>query len=128
MNRKQVWRIAEPKLLGLFLFVCAVLIAPPAVAATYTPAQAAAHVGEVATVAGPVSQTRVEDDTGEGFILMGGRYPKHVFHGFIPKEARGRFGDLRRYEGKFVAISGKIEVYNGRPEIVLSSPTQIKVQ
>ena len=126
MRLAQVWRIAAAKLAGAFLFVCA--IAPPAVAATYTPAQAAAHVGEVATVAGPVSQTRVEDDTGEGFILMGGRYPKHVFHGFIPKEARGRFGDLGRYEGKSVAISGKIEVYNGRPEIVLSNPTQIKVQ
>jgi micrococcal nuclease len=109
------------------LFLVTVLLAgtAPALAATYSPSQAADHIGETATISGPVSETHVDDRSGVGFINMGGRHPHQDFTGFIPRSALGRFGDLHRYDGKSVSITGKIRDYNGTPEIILSDPDQI---
>jgi DNA/RNA endonuclease YhcR with UshA esterase domain len=38
-----------------------------------------------------------------------------------------KVGDAKKFEGHAVAVTGKIELYNGKPQIVISSPEQIKV-
>lgn len=97
-------------------------------AATYTPTQAAAHVGETAMVQGIVTGTHVDERSGTGFINMGGRYPNHAFQGFITRSALGRFGDLQRFDGRTIGITGTIKDYRQKPEIILSSPSQITAQ
>ena len=39
----------------------------------------------------------------------------------------GRFGDLKKYKGHNVEISGTITEYHNKPEVVLESPSQIKI-
>ena len=40
----------------------------------------------------------------------------------------GKFPGVKALEGKTVAISGPVQLYQGRPEIVLKSATQIKAR
>ncbi len=43
----------------------------------------------------------------------------------IFRSAAAAFDNLRQYEGREVVITGRIKLYNGKPEIVLDSPSQI---
>jgi hypothetical protein len=109
--------------------VCLTVIAPACGStATYAPREAAAHIGEFATVEGIVSSTHLDDRSGEGFINMGGRYPNQAFVGFIPPSALNRIGELRRYDGKTVGITGIIRDYKGRPEIIITDLQQIRLR
>jgi hypothetical protein len=109
--------------------VCLTLIAPACgLAATYSPGEAAAHIGETATVEGIVSSTHLDDRSGEGFINMGALYPKQAFVGFVPPSAINRIGELRRYDGKTVGITGVIRDYKGRPEIIITGLQQIQLR
>jgi DNA/RNA endonuclease YhcR with UshA esterase domain len=92
--------------------------------------QAKDHVGETATVCGHVADSRyVENGSHVTFLNFDNRYPNHSFTGFIPSENRTKFGTPEKdYLGKDICITGKIQNYNGKPEIVLSEPQQIKMQ
>lgn len=39
---------------------------------------------------------------------------------------RGKFGDLQKLEGKTVKLSGTIKSFQGRPQMILKNPNQIK--
>jgi hypothetical protein len=39
----------------------------------------------------------------------------------------GQFGDLQKYNGHNVQISGTITEYHDKPEMVLETPSQIKI-
>ena len=121
-------RASPARMRSLLAAVVLLVSAAPAFAASYAAAQAAAHIGETATIEGPVSGTHVDARSGAGFIDMGGRYPNQTFTGFIPRGALGRFGDLSRYEGKSLGITGTVRDYRGRPEIILSDPGQVHAQ
>ena len=59
---------------------------------------------------------------------MAYKYPQHVFTGFVPAqnvEIVGGEQFLKSLAGIPVTVTGKIELYKGRPEIVFSSPAQI---
>jgi DNA/RNA endonuclease YhcR with UshA esterase domain len=47
------------------------------------------------------------------------------FSGVIFADDAGKFGNLSRYEGKTVALTGVISSYRGRAEIKLSGPSQL---
>jgi DNA/RNA endonuclease YhcR with UshA esterase domain len=59
---------------------------------------------------------------------MGGAYPNQAFTAFIPSGSAGQFSNPQQYEGKTVSVSGKIQLYKGKPEIVVTSPTQINAK
>jgi DNA/RNA endonuclease YhcR with UshA esterase domain len=50
------------------------------------------------------------------------------FIAFIPSASSAQFPHLQQYEGRTVAVSGKIALYKGEPEIIVNSPSQISVQ
>jgi hypothetical protein len=62
---------------------------------------------------------------GNIFLNMGGKYPNQAFTAFVPSASAGQFSQLQQYEGKTVSVSGKITLYHGKPEIVVTSPSQI---
>jgi DNA/RNA endonuclease YhcR with UshA esterase domain len=62
---------------------------------------------------------------GNIFLNMGGKYPNQAFTAFIPEKSAAQFTDFRRYEGRTIAVTGKITLYRGKPEIVATSPSQI---
>jgi hypothetical protein len=94
---------------------------------TYTPAEAAKHVGETATVAGRVDGYH-QSGKGNIFLNMGGAYPNQAFTAFIPSGSAGQFTNPQQYDGKTVSVSGKIQLYKGKPEIIVNSPSQISAQ
>ena len=110
----------------LALFAIAALAiaqAPP----TYTAAEAAKHVGETAIVKDKVDGFH-ESGKGNIFLNMGGKYPNQAFTAFIPSGSAGQFANAQQYEGKTVSVSGKIQVYKGKPEIIVTAPAQISAQ
>jgi DNA/RNA endonuclease YhcR with UshA esterase domain len=62
---------------------------------------------------------------GNIFLNMGGKYPNQAFTAFIPSASAAQFSNPQQYEGRMVAVSGKITLYHGKPEIIVTSPAQI---
>ena len=91
------------------------------------PEEAKNHIGENASVHGKIEQVSFSKKV-HAFLNFGGKYPEHVFTGFIPAQSVGDVGGerfLKSLAGSPITITGRIELYKGRPEIVISSPTQI---
>jgi hypothetical protein len=112
-------------LLALLPVLCAALAiaqAPP----TYAPEEAAKHVGETATIRGKVDG--FHQSGGNIFVNMGGKDPNQSFMAFIPFESAAQFPHVEQYDGRTVGVTGKIESYKGKPEIVVTSPSQISMQ
>jgi DNA/RNA endonuclease YhcR with UshA esterase domain len=100
----------------------------PAVAETITPPEAKAHVGQIVTVEGVVSEVHHAAPGKVIFIDMGGRYPNNAFAAVIFAEDANKFPNVDSLEGKTVDVTGAIKLYRGRPEIILNDPAQIKVK
>jgi hypothetical protein len=47
---------------------------------------------------------------------------------FIPSASAAQFSNSQQYEGQTVSVSGKITLYHGKPEIIVTSPAQISAQ
>jgi hypothetical protein len=54
-------------------------------------------------------------------------YPDTPMTAVVFDDNFGRFGDLKKYNGHNVEISGTITEYHDKPEMVLESPSQIKI-
>lgn len=104
----------------------ALLAANLAQAQTITPEEAANHIGSQLNVEGVVSQVST---TGSGttFINFGGRYPDHIFYGVIFNSNADLFSDVERLEGRTVALNGRVDLYRGKPQIILETPEQIEI-
>lgn len=115
--------IETKTLLTLFAVVCAASIIAQA-PASYSAAEAAKHIGETATVTDRVDGVH-QSGKGNSFLNMGGKYPNQAFTDFIPTGSAAQFSQPQQYEGRTVAVSGKITLYRGKPEIIVTSPAQI---
>ena len=96
-------------------------------AAPILPEEAKNHVGENVSVRGMVEQVSVSKK-GHAFLNFGGNYPNQIFTGFVPAQNVAKVGGeefLRSLADNAVTVSGKIELYKGKPEIVISSAAQI---
>jgi DNA/RNA endonuclease YhcR with UshA esterase domain len=112
-------------LLTLFAVMCAASIT--AQTPNYTAADAAKHVGEIATVTDKVDGVH-QSGKGNIFLNMGGKYPNEAFTAFIPSSGAAQFSNPQQYEGKTVAVSGKITLYRGKPEIIVTNVSQIIIK
>src|SRR6266705_24975 len=88
----------------LALFLCA--LAASAIAqtpATCTAAEAAKHVGEIATVTDRVDGVH-QSSKGNIFLNMGGKYPNQAFIAFVPSSNATQFSQpaIRRANGRCV--------------------------
>ncbi|MGH7981950.1 MAG: hypothetical protein ACREFF_02245 [Candidatus Udaeobacter sp.] len=59
---------------------------------------------------------------------IGGKYTNQVFTAFIPSSSAADFSNPQQYDGKTVAVSGKIELYHGKPEIKVANVSQIIIK
>ncbi|MDE1919516.1 MAG: hypothetical protein KGH56_02330 [Patescibacteria group bacterium] len=87
-------------------------------------ADAPAHVGERASVRGTLVDAHASA-SGTVFLDFCKSYKTCPFSGVIFADDAKKFGDLSRYVGAPVTISGKISSYQGKAEIILSDPSQI---
>jgi hypothetical protein len=108
-------------LLILLLAACGSLNAQ-----TISPRETKHYLGQRVTVAGRVEEFR--EISGEAFLDMGGHYPAEPFTVFCAPETKISRKTLATFEGKQIAVTGKIEIYRKRPEIILTSLEQISLK
>jgi nuclease S1 len=90
----------------------------------YADREAAAHVGETATVIGTVAAI-FRSTKGNVFLNFGADYPHQTFTA-VALQPRGRWADgLDSLVGQRVGVRGRIVRYRGRVEIVLERADQI---
>ena len=95
--------------------------------ATFSEADAGKHAGEEVTITGKVIAV---SKSGKGTIYLnfGDRFPRQTFSGVVLARDQEKVGDVNVYEGKAVAISGKVELSpDSKPQIVIRTPEQIKL-
>jgi len=107
-----------------FLAVAILMLAMfPASGATIPSAEAGARVGETGVVNGTVAQvSKVGDLT---FLNFGRPHPDSEFTAVIKGDASA-YGDLASLQGKEVEVEGTIDLHKGRPQIVLTSPQNLR--
>lgn len=94
---------------------------------TYPVAEAASHVGEEATVTGKVVAV-TKSGKGNTFLNFGDRFPRQTFSGVIFASSEEAVGDVKQYEGKEVAVTGRIEMSpEQKPQIVIKKAEQIRL-
>lgn len=98
---------------------------PSAPMGTYDYTQASAHIGEYASVTGAVHDV-YHSASGTVFLDFCASYKTCPFSAVIFAGDVKKFPDLAAYRGKTLTLTGKISSYQGRAEIVLSSPSQIR--
>ncbi|MEK7114405.1 MAG: phospholipase D-like domain-containing protein [Patescibacteria group bacterium] len=86
--------------------------------------QASAHVGEYASVRGTLVDAYTSA-SGTVFLDFCKNYKTCSFSGVIFADDAQQFGDLSRYNGSTITLTGKIVSYQGKAEIILSDPSQL---
>src|SRR5262249_42455825 len=97
-------------------------------AATMSPEDAAGHFGGTATVCGVVASTKFATGSRSQptFLDFGKPYPNTVFTAVVFGSDRPKFGTPEKsLLGKRICVTGQIRDYRGRPEIILSDPSQL---
>jgi DNA/RNA endonuclease YhcR with UshA esterase domain len=89
--------------------------------------EAVQYVGRNVEVRGLVVSV-TSSPLGTAFINFGREYPDQTFAGFIAAGSK-MTTDLRidTLQGKIIGITGIIELYQGKPEIEVTSTDQIKL-
>ena len=85
-----------------------------------------AREGTEIAVYGKASKTAISNGSGHHFL----NFPDSEFSVMCRAEDVASFkngGPAKLYEGKLVEISGTIALHKGKPQIVLSAPSQVKV-
>ena len=123
-------------LLAVGLFASRHLVGPfsdgETSAGPLTPEAAGEYVGQRAEVCGMVAEVvQVQGIGGKPtFINVGGKHPDQLFTALIWAEERTRWDrapeDL--YEGRSICVTGTVRRHEGTPQIVVSSPPQIRVR
>ena len=93
----------------------------------YPTAEAKNHVGETASVVGVIQEVHTSN-SGTEFLNFDGQYPDVPFSVVVFAADAAAVGDVARYEGKKVAVTGKITLFHEKPEIVIKSADALKAQ
>lgn len=86
--------------------------------------EASEHVGQTARVRGTLINAHASA-SGTVFLDFCRQYRSCPFSAVIFADDAKQFGDLSKFAGKEVVVSGKISSYQSRAEIILRSPDQI---
>lgn len=105
------------------LAILSFVSADPALADTLDSKAAANHIGESHKVCGFVAQ--VAHQRLFTALNMGAPYPNQHFYGLIWNRDLRFMGNVDAYQGERICISGIIEQYKGRAQIVVRHSEQI---
>ena len=93
--------------------------------------EASNHIGEIKSVYGVVVSTNYNEEATNSpiFLNLDKAYPEHIFTVFIVSSSRDSFDCLPEvfYLNKKISVTGIISEFKGNPEIVVNSPSQIKL-
>ncbi|MBN1633476.1 MAG: hypothetical protein JW917_04850 [Ignavibacteria bacterium] len=83
------------------------------------------YIGKTLTVEGYIADVVTRPKV--NYLNFDNKFPKHTFTAVIfPKDAEN-FDDLNMFKNKNVRVKGKIELYKGKPQIIVNSPDQINI-
>ena len=85
---------------------------------------APAHIGDSASVRGTLVDAHTSS-SGTVFLDFCKSYKTCPFSGVIFADDAKKFGDLSSLAGSVVTLTGKISSYQGKAEIILSTPSQL---
>jgi DNA/RNA endonuclease YhcR with UshA esterase domain len=104
---------------------CAGLLAeevvPPVIV---PPEEAAGQVGKNVTVKGKVDGQK-SSKAGNTYLNFGGKFPNHAFSCLL--RAKNFTDPIPMFEGKVVEVTGLVTLYEGKPQIELTSLSAIRV-
>jgi hypothetical protein len=122
-------RLAFARCLAFVIISQAILAIGQAQIAAVVPAnEAAAHIGQYATVEGVVAKV-FTSKSGNTFLNIGAASPNQTFTGWIPNSSPVKdSAALDGIEGKHVKITGRIEMYKLKPEIRINAAEQLEVE
>ena len=86
------------------------------------------HYGEKITVCSKVYGTKALEKV--TFINLGAAYPNRLLTVVIFTKDKSKFKEAPEamYSDKTICVTGELKEYNGKPEIIVSSPDQITIQ
>ena len=117
---------------AVLLILCLLIVRSISIAEEQSvkPTDAEKYVGKEKTVCGMVaSATYARRTKGQPtFLNLDQPYPNQIFTIVIWGSDRKKFNSAPEafYKGKTICVTGKIKSYKGRPEIIVSDPSQIK--
>ena len=89
--------------------------------------EAIRYVGKSVEVRGFVASVTISP-LGTTFINFGQDCPNQTFAGFIAAGSKMATDErINTLQGKIIGITGTVELYQGKPEIRVMSPDQIKI-
>jgi len=104
---------------------CAGLLAEEVVApVVVSPAEVSGQVGKTVTVKGKVDGQK-SSKAGNTYLNFGGKFPNHVFSCLL--RAKNFTDPIPVYEGKIIEVTGTVSLYEGKPQIELTSLSAIRV-
>jgi hypothetical protein len=86
---------------------------------------AGSHTGQTGCISGQVLKV-FASGSGNTFLDFCADYRKCPFTSVVFSSDRRKFGDLSALAGKRVEVRGPITTYNGRAEIIIRQPQQIR--
>ena len=86
------------------------------------------NIGEAATVEGVVDEVHVARNSGTIFLDMGGEYPNNTFTAVIWPEDASRFPNVSALSGQTVKVTGMLQLYRGKQEIILREASQLRTE
>lgn len=97
-------------------------------AASVPASSAVAYVGQTVTVEGVVGEVHTARSGKATFIDLDGRYPNQPFTAVIFADDMAAVGGVSDLEGTEVSVTGHMQMYRGRPEIIVHSRAQIRAE
>ena len=122
---RQAYENILKRLLDAYKGNAAAKAAAPVSVGTIDYTEAPKYIGEYAEVRGTLVNAHTSS-SGTVFLDFCKNYKTCPFSGVIFADDAKEFGDLSAYAGASVILSGRISSYQGRVEIILSDPGQLK--
>jgi exonuclease VII large subunit len=83
-------------------------------------------IGKDVIVVGQATQVKIMESK-MVYINIDGEFPDNKLTGVVFKKDADKFENVKDYEGKKVELTGKLELYKGKPQIVLKKKEQLKI-
>lgn len=111
----------------LFVSIVAAFAVKASAQTTIAAKDAAKHINEKVTVCDKIWSTKLLDGSNMTFLDMGGYHPNQLLTIVIKGEDRGKFKGKPEvdYKGREVCVTGTVIDFKGKPEIVVTDPSQI---
>lgn len=124
--RRAAYIVPLVLILALFLFRSHLIDLIRPAPGTYPTTEAAKQIGHYDTIVGKVAEVSMSQK-GTVFIDFDAAYPKQTFTAVIPARDVGRFAGLTEFRNRKIGVTGRLDLFKGKPEIVVDSPRQLKI-